>query len=78
MTNDTLRDGTWIVCHDTVPPYPHDVASAAMCRGFPDLFGERSEGVRFLREAFGFDEVARPEDRSSTSGQRLHRDRPPR
>ncbi|MGP4102206.1 phosphopantetheine-binding protein [Nonomuraea sp. KM90] len=36
-----------------------------MCRGFFELYGERSEGVRFLRDVIGLDEIARPEDGSN-------------
>ncbi|MFB4262551.1 hypothetical protein [Nonomuraea sp. GTA35] len=74
LTEDMLRDGTWIVCHDTIPPYPHGATAsgAAMCRAFLNRYGERSEGVRFLRDVFGLDEVARPED-GSNAGQRVHR-----
>ncbi|WP_188186986.1 hypothetical protein [Nonomuraea sp. SYSU D8015] len=67
LVEQTLNVGGWITCHDTLlhGRFGHHFATrmfGAMCKGFVDKYGDRSHGVRMLRELMGLVQVDRPED----------------
>lgn len=61
MVRDSLAQGGFITCHKTLS-YGGYKAAAAVCRGFFDRFGTRSNVLRAWSRLGRFDEVAPPTD----------------
>lgn len=59
MVEDSLRDGGFITCHQTLPEAGSDVAPA-ICRGFFDAHRDRSNVLRVWSRLGGFDQVPPP------------------
>jgi hypothetical protein len=67
LVSDNLRDGSpGLICHDTLSYGAHPDFGGALCRGFYDRFGPRSNFIRIMERLGGFTEVdppsADPED----------------
>lgn len=61
MVKDALNGGGFIVCHATLPgPMNPERVQAAVCRGFYDGFGHRSNVLRIYERLGGFVEVDPP------------------
>jgi len=60
MERDSLANGSWITCHQTLPYGSHPEHGEAICRGFADVHGEESAGIRFAAALGGMVEVDRP------------------
>jgi hypothetical protein len=62
MVEDSLRGGGFITCHQTLPYGGHGDVRPAVCRGFFDAHGERSNLLRVWSRLGGFDFVPPPAD----------------
>lgn len=62
MVRDSVAGGGAITCHKTLPYGDHPDFGEAMCRGFYDTVGERSNIIRVMHRLGGFLEVAPPVD----------------
>jgi hypothetical protein len=61
LMRDALRQGCQgMICHATLPGMAPDGYRPAMCRGFYDQYGARSNFVRVIERIGGFTVVARP------------------
>lgn len=68
MVEDAVRGGGFIPCHCTIAgPKNPSHKQAAICRGFYDKFGHRSNIVRIYERLGGFFEVA-PETEEERNG----------
>lgn len=65
MTERNVQDGSWVTCHKTLPWGENPEFGEAICRGFYDVHGHRSLGVRMARVMTGFEEVTPPGETSS-------------
>jgi hypothetical protein len=59
MVRDSLAAGSFITCHSTLPGTGAPVPPA-ICRGFFDAHGPRSNVIRIFGRIGGFDEVDPP------------------
>jgi hypothetical protein len=59
MVRDTLAAGSYITCHATLP-YADTGSEPAICRGFYDAHGPRSNLIRIWGRLGGFDEIEPP------------------
>lgn len=59
MVRESLAAGSFITCHSTLP-YSGTGAPAAICRGFYNRHGHRSNVLRIFGRLGGFDEVEPP------------------
>jgi|SRR4051812_42412759 hypothetical protein len=60
MVTETLNNGATITCHDTLDYGEHPDFGEAVCRGFYDKYGPRSNLVRIMERLGGFTEVPPP------------------
>lgn len=60
MVEDSVAGGGFITCHKTLPYGDHPDAGAAICRGFYDAHGPRSNVLRVWSRLGPFDEVPEP------------------
>lgn len=60
MVTDSLRRGSFITCHSTLSHGAHPDVGAAICRGFYDAHGPRSNVIRIFSRLGDFDEVPEP------------------
>ena len=61
MVDEALAAGLFITCHKTLPYGEHPEAGPAICRGFYDAHGLRSDAIELYGQLFGgFDEVPEP------------------
>lgn len=61
MVRDAIAGGGFITCHATLPgPHNPTRAQAAICRGFHDAHGHRSNLLRIFGRLGGFTEVPVP------------------
>lgn len=59
MVEGALAEGTYIVCHSTLPGALNaEGTQAAVCRGFYEKFGDQSTELRVYTRLGGFEEVA--------------------
>lgn len=58
MVQESLARGSFITCHSTLPIAGAPVA--AICRGFFDRYGPRSNVIRVWGRLGGFDEIEPP------------------
>lgn len=68
MVETALRGGGTITCHKTLSYGGHPGFGEAVCRGFYDAHGGRSNFVRVIERIGGFAEVAEPEDENAWVG----------
>lgn len=62
LMSEALREGCQgMICHDTLPGLAPEGYLPAMCRGFYDAYGTRSNFVRVIGRIGGFTEVGPPE-----------------
>lgn len=61
MCEGVLREGSQgVICHDTLSYGPHPDFGGALCRGFYDAYGDRSNFIRVMGRLGGFTEVDPP------------------
>ena len=60
LVGDALDRGGFITCHNTLPYGGHPEVGEAICRGFYDAHGARSNVVRVWSRLGGFDEIPDP------------------
>lgn len=60
MVRDSLAGGGFITCHKTLAYGEHPDAGEAICRGFFDAHGPRSNVIRIWGRLGGFAEVPEP------------------
>lgn len=60
MVDESVANGAWITCHETLPYGIHPDAEQAICRGFYETHGHRSWGVRLAEALGGLVEVDPP------------------
>jgi hypothetical protein len=60
MVSDALRGGGFITCHKTLPYGDYPDCGPAICRGFYDAHGHRSNILRIYDRLGGFVEVPDP------------------
>lgn len=60
MVNESIRRGGAITCHKTLSYGEHPGYGEAMCRGFYDTVGERTNIIRVIHRLGGFREVPEP------------------
>jgi hypothetical protein len=66
LIDEALREGCQgIICHDTLSHGEHSDFGPALCRGFYDQYGDRSNFIRVIGRIGGFTEVHPP---SGTGG----------
>jgi hypothetical protein len=65
MVRQTLDAGATITCHETLPYGQYPDYDKAVCRGFYDAHGQRSNLVRIVERLGGFDEVPPPTPETS-------------
>jgi hypothetical protein len=62
MIRNALTGGGWITCHQTLSYGEHPDFGEAICRGFYDMHGDRSNLIRIMERLDGFTEVSPPVD----------------
>ncbi|MBG0818276.1 hypothetical protein [Planomonospora sp. ID82291] len=60
MVTEALANNSWIICHATLPYGAHPEAAQAVCRGFYDVHGRASVGVRLVHALGGFTDTEPP------------------
>ncbi|MEV6932099.1 hypothetical protein AB0M46_47480 [Dactylosporangium sp. NPDC051485] len=55
---DAVADGSYVICHDTLPYGNHPDVRPAVCRGFHDRY--RTWRLQLIGRLFGFIEVEPP------------------
>jgi hypothetical protein len=60
MVTDAVDGGGYITCHKTLPYGDHPEATPAVCRGFYDAHGGRSQIIRIFERLGGFTLVPEP------------------
>lgn len=66
MTETALREGCQgVICHATLPYGDDPGFGPALCRGFYDKFGPRSNFIRVMERIGGFTEVDPPKGEAS-------------
>ncbi|MEU4229401.1 hypothetical protein AB0F17_34335 [Nonomuraea sp. NPDC026600] len=60
MVAEALANNSWIICHKTLPYGGTPAARQAVCRGFYDIHGRDSAGIRIVHAFGGFTEVTPP------------------
>lgn len=65
MTEEAVRQGGYITCHDTLTYGANPDFGPAVCRGFYDAHGYRSNLVRIMQRLGGIAEVAPPQKEDS-------------
>jgi hypothetical protein len=65
MVADTLAQGGYIICHDTLPYGEHPDAQPAICRGFADRY--TTWQLQVIARLYGFVEVPPPGEPVSTT-----------
>ena len=60
MVTEALQNGGTITCHDTLEYGAAPEFGEAVCRGFYDAHGPRSNLVRIMERLGGFEQVAPP------------------
>jgi len=60
LVNENLRAGAALTCHQTLSYGDHPDFGEAVCRGFYDAVGPRSQIVRIVERLGGYDEVPPP------------------
>lgn len=65
LVNDNLRDGGALTCHQTLSYGEHPDVGEAVCRGFYDAVGDRSQIVRIVERLGGYAEVDPPAEGES-------------
>src|SRR3954471_2689403 len=60
MTAAALTRGSYITCHQTLPYGEHPDFGGAVCRGFYDAHGHRSNLIRVMSRLDGITEVPPP------------------
>jgi len=60
LVNENLRAGAALTCHQTLSYGEHPDFGEAVCRGFYDAVGPRSQIVRIVERLGGYDEVPPP------------------
>lgn len=61
LTEEALQQGNQgVICHDTLPYGENPDFGPALCRGFYDQFGPRSNFCRVINRIGGFQEVTPP------------------
>lgn len=68
MVDDALAGGGFITCHKTLTYGEHPEFGEAICRGFFDAHGPRSNVIRCWSRLGPFDEVAPPGSDVSVGG----------
>jgi hypothetical protein len=66
MVKETLAAGAAITCHETLPYGQYPDYGRAVCRGFYDAHGQRSNLARIVERLGGFDVVRPPSSPEST------------
>jgi hypothetical protein len=61
MERQAVQNGSWIICHCTLPINPANPGWQAICRGFYDVHGQESIGIRFAHAFGGLVEVEPPQ-----------------
>lgn len=56
MVDDALRNDSWIKCHKSLDTLDHETDNM-VCRGFYDVYGGQSFGIRLAHAIAGFYEV---------------------
>lgn len=65
MTEGAVQQGGYITCHDTLTYGANPDFGPAVCRGFYDAHGHRSNLVRIMQRLSGIAEVAPPQKEDS-------------
>lgn len=65
MTEESVAQGSYITCHDTLTYGANPDFGPAVCRGFYDAHGYRSNLVRIMQRLGGITEVAPPQKEDS-------------
>lgn len=60
MVRESIAGGGSITCHKTLDYGEHPDYGEAMCRGFYDAVGERTNVIRVINRLGGFQEVPPP------------------
>ncbi|MET7399614.1 hypothetical protein ABZS66_39635 [Dactylosporangium sp. NPDC005572] len=60
MVDEALIEGSFVICHATLPYGKHPDAQPAICRGFADRY--RTWRMQAIERLFGFIEVPPPGD----------------
>ncbi|WP_327007630.1 hypothetical protein OHA72_10365 [Dactylosporangium sp. NBC_01737] len=70
IVTDAVADGSYVICHDTLPYGNHPEVKPAVCRGFYDRY--RTWRLQVIAELFGFVDVEPPAeptgDRKGSTG----------
>ncbi|MEV5695124.1 hypothetical protein [Micromonospora globbae] len=59
LVTEAREQGSYIICHDTLPHYLHPQAKPAICRGFADRY--RTQALELIERLWGFVEVDPPQ-----------------
>ncbi|MEU4677932.1 hypothetical protein [Micromonospora sp. NPDC023737] len=59
LVTQAREQGSYIVCHDTLPHYLYPQAKPAICRGFADRY--RTRALQLIERLWGFVEVDPPQ-----------------
>lgn len=60
LIDQNVDAGTALICHKTLPYGEHPEFGEAVCRGFYDAVGERTNVIRVINRIGGFREVPPP------------------
>jgi hypothetical protein len=63
LVDSNLQAGALLICHDTLDHGQHPEFGEAMCRGFWDAHGDKTQAKQVMDRLFGpdwFEEVAPP------------------
>ncbi|MEV4813868.1 hypothetical protein [Micromonospora avicenniae] len=59
LVTQAREQGSYIVCHDTLPHYLYPQVKPAICRGFADRY--RTRALQLIERLWGFVEVDPPQ-----------------
>jgi hypothetical protein len=66
LIQTNVAAGTALICHQTLEYGAHPDFGEAVCRGFYDSVGERTNIIRIVNRLGGYEEVAPPSEEASS------------